>query len=130
MSIDHQILSDAALRSNIPLSAKVERSAASLRIWWSMDIHNLQLAQRGAAWNGAINVFFVQKGGTGKVLDTEQEAYDLRLKKEDYEIYLRTGMAFEKSLVLKPGAKTLRILIADRSNASIGTLIIPLSQVN
>jgi hypothetical protein len=71
----------------------------------------------------------VQKDGTGKVLDTTQEAYDLHLKKEDYDTYLRIGMAFNNSVVLKAGAKTLRILIADRISAAIGSLIIPLAQV-
>jgi VWFA-related protein len=115
--------------SSIPLSAKVERSEGSLQISWSMDIHSLQLTQQGGTWSGAINVVFVQKDGTGKVLDTTQEAYDLHLKKEDYDTYLRIGMAFNNSVVLKAGAKTLRILIADRISAAIGSLIIPLAQV-
>jgi VWFA-related protein len=115
--------------SSIPLSARIERSSGSLKISWSMGIHNLQLAQEGGSWSGAINVLFVQQDATGKVLDMTQEAYDLLLKKEVYETYLQSGMTFDKSLDLKEGATTLRILIADRISAAIGSLIVPLSQV-
>ncbi len=115
--------------SSIPLSAKIERHGASLEISWSMDIHNLQLAPKGGAYSGAINVFFVQKDETGKLLDTAQEAYDLHLKKDDYAAYLRTGMSFNRSLALREGARTLRILVADRTNAAIGSVIIPLSRL-
>jgi hypothetical protein len=79
--------------------------------------------------NGAINVFFVQTDGAGKSLDLTQEAYDVRLNKDEYETYLRTGMTYRRTLVLKKDAKTLRILVADRSTTAVGTLIVPLSKV-
>jgi hypothetical protein len=74
-------------------------------------------------------VFFVQKDGTGKVLDTAQQAYEIYVKNEDYETFLRTEMSDEKALVLKKGAKTLRIVVADRTSAAVGSLIISLSKV-
>lgn len=117
--------------SNIPLSATVAAGGESLKISWTIDVHNLQLQQEGDVSNGAVNVFFVQKDETGKVLDMAQEAYDVhvRLKKGDYESYLRTKMTHNKSLELKKDAKTLRILVADRTNGAVGSLIIPLSKV-
>jgi len=111
------------------LSAKVERSRSPLRSRYRWIFITFSSRQKGATWNGAINIFFVQKDGAGKVLNITEEAFDLRLKKTDYETYLRTGMALNKSIALKLGAKTLRILTVDRSNGVIGSLIIPLSQV-
>lgn len=115
--------------SSIPLSAEIERRKGRLYVSVSMDAHRLQLAQEGAFSNGAINVFFVQQDETGKVLDSEEAAYDLHLTKEEYETYLRTGMPIRRFLELKASAKTLRILSIDRSNATVGSLIIPISQV-
>jgi len=117
--------------SNIPLSATVDAGGESLKISWTIDVHHLQLQQEGDISNGAVNVFFVQKDETGKVLDMAQEAYDVhvRLKKGDYESYLRTKMTHSKALEIKKDAKTLRILVADRTNGAVGSLIIPLSKV-
>lgn len=113
--------------SIIPLSARIERRQGRLEIALSMDFHNLELARNGGMSNGAVKVFFVQKDGTGKVL--ESKAYALQFKREDYKIYLRTGIAFNKSVVLRDGAKTLRIVSVDPLNAAVGSLIIPLSQL-
>jgi VWFA-related protein len=117
--------------SNVPLEATVGANGESLKISWTIDVHNLQLQQEGDVSNGAVNVFFVQKDETGKVLDMAQEAYDVhvRLKKGDYESYLRTKMTHSKVLELKKDAKTLRILVADRTNGAVGSLIVPLSKV-
>jgi VWFA-related protein len=108
--------------ASLPLAAKITRKQESLAISLSMDIH-------GLAWEekGAVNVFFVQQDGTGSVIDSK--AYDLRFKKEDYEIYLKTGIEFNKSIVLKDGTKMVRILAVDRFNGSVGSLIVPLAQV-
>jgi VWFA-related protein len=116
--------------SAIPLWAKVTRSGASFKVSWSIDVHSLQLARQGGTANGAINVFFVQQDDTGKVLDTAEEAYDVHLNydalnKEEYE----TNLTYNKALVLKKDAKMLRILVADRMNAAVGSLIISLSKV-
>jgi hypothetical protein len=115
--------------STIPLSAKVTPGEGSLKILCSIDIHALHLEKKGGTANGAINVFFVQTDGAGKSLDLTQEAYDVRLNKDEYETYLRTGMTYHRMLVLKKDAKTLRILVADRSTAAVGSLIVPLSKV-
>jgi VWFA-related protein len=121
---------DSPLESaSLALSARAELAMKNLKITWSLDIHDLQLTHQGGTASGSINVVFAQKDEAGKVLDMTQEAYDLHLKKEDYETYLRTGMAFHNSLVLKAGAKTLRIVVADRTNAAIGSLIVPLPRV-
>ncbi len=115
--------------SAIPLSAIVTPGEGSFKILWSIDTHALHLEQRGGDAKGAINVFFVQTDRAGKSLDMAEEAYDVRLNKEEYETYLRMGMTYRRTLVLKKDAKTLRILVADRSTGAVGSLIVPLSKV-
>lgn len=115
--------------SSIPMSAKIERRKGALYIAVSVDASRLQLAQDGAYSNGAINVFFVQQDETGKVIGREEAAYDLHLTREQYEAYLRNGLMVKKLLALQQGTKTLRILGIDRSDAAVGSLVIPISQV-
>jgi hypothetical protein len=119
--------------ATIRLEAKLERvnrpKPGSLRIQWSVDIHNLQLAREGDLRTGAINVFFIQQDIAGRELDRVQDAFDIRLTKDNYETYSKSGMIFSNDVQWKEGAATLRIVLSDRSNAAVGSLIVPLSQV-
>jgi hypothetical protein len=115
--------------SAIPLAAKIERRNGALAITVSVDIHNLQLSRENAFSNGAVNIFFVQQTETGKVLNSTEAPIELHLTKEQYEGFLRNGMTIKQLVALKEGVKTLRVLSVDRGNAAVGSLIIPLSQV-
>jgi VWFA-related protein len=117
----------------IHLEAMLERvnrpKPNSLRIQWTVDVRNLQLAREGDLRTGAINVFFIQRDNAGRELDRVQDAFDIRLTKDTYEAYCKSGMKFQNDVQRKEGLATLRIVLADRSNAAVGSLIIPLSQV-
>ena len=119
--------------ATIGLQAMVERvnrpKLNSMRIQWTVDIHNLQLSREADLRTGAINVFFIQQDGTGRELNRVQEAFDIRLTKDYYEAYLKSGMTFHNDVQWKDGAVTLRMVLADRSSAALGSLIVPLSQV-
>jgi VWFA-related protein len=119
--------------ATIGLEAMLERvnrpQPNSLRIQWTVDIHNLQLAREGDLRTGAINVFFIQQDSTGHELDRVQDAFDIRLAKDNYEAYWKSGMTFHNDVPAKDGAATLRIVLADRSSAAVGSLIVSLSQV-
>ena len=119
--------------ATIRLEAKLERVSQPkenlLRIQWTVDIHNLQLAREGDIRTGAINVFLIQQDSSGRELDRVQDAFDIRLSKENYEAYSKSGMIFSNDVHWKDGAATLRVVVADRTNAAVGSLIIPLSQL-
>jgi VWFA-related protein len=119
--------------ATLPLEAMVERANRVkpnlLRIRWTVDVHNLQLAHNGALRTGAINIFFIQQDSAGKELDRVQDAFDIRLTDDNYEEYRKSGMIFHNDVQSKDGLATLRIVLADRSNAAVGSLIIPMSQV-
>jgi hypothetical protein len=117
----------------VPLEATVERvnkpRPNSLRIQWTVDIHNLQLAREGDLRTGAISVVFIQQDSAGKELDRSEDGFDIRLARDTYEAYWKSGMVFQSDVQPKAGLATLRIVLADRSDAAIGSLIIPLSRV-
>jgi VWFA-related protein len=119
--------------ATLPLEAMVERANRVkpnlLRIRWTVDVHSIQLAHNGALRTGAINIFFIQQDSAGKELDRVQDAFDIRLDNDTYETYGKSGMNFVNDVQWKDGAATLRIVLADRSNAAVGSLIIPMSQV-
>jgi VWFA-related protein len=129
---------DAALwspleSSAIPLRATVERGANArpgwLKISYSVDVRSLQLEERRGVWQGEINVVFIQQDAAGRVLDTEQEAFDFNIPKEIYEEFLKKRAEFSRDLRPKPGLATLRLAVVSRQNGSAGSLLIPYSQV-
>jgi VWFA-related protein len=119
--------------SVIPLQARVDRVNQplpnSLKVFCSIDIHNLRLAQTGDFRKGAVSVYVIQQDGTGKVLSQWTKTYDLQLSEKQYAALLKSGMPFNQDVQPKAGVTTLRILVEDPATSDIGSLIIPLSQV-
>lgn len=113
----------------VALSAKLERRKQALAVSLNVDARNLQLSREGLFSNGAINLFFIQQDETGRTIDRTEAPVDLHLTRQQYEAYLRSGLAINKLVVVKDAARVLRILCVDRSDGSVGSLIIPLAQV-
>jgi hypothetical protein len=119
--------------SVVPLQAKVDRVNEplpnSLRLLCSIDIRNLRLVQSGDLRKGAVSVYVLQQDGAGKVLSQWNKTYDLRLSEKQYADLLKSGMPFHQDVQPKSGATTLRVLVEDPATAEVGSLIIPLAQV-
>lgn len=119
--------------SVIPLQAKVDRVNQpvpnSLRVLCSIDIHNIRLVQSGNLRNGAVHVYVIEQDGIGKALRQWDKTFDLQLTEKQYQALLNSGMPFKQDVQPKAGATTLRILVEDPATAAIGSLIIPMSQV-
>jgi|HubBroStandDraft_1064217.scaffolds.fasta_scaffold21024_2 VWFA-related protein len=119
--------------SVIPLQAKVDRVnhplPNSLKVFCSIDIHNLRFVQAGDLHKGAVTVYVVQQDATGKMLGQWGKTFTLQLAEKQYAALLNSGMPFSQDVQPKPGVTTLRILVEDPATAEIGSLIIPLAQV-
>jgi hypothetical protein len=63
------------------------------------------------------------------VLVDRRHKYNLRLTAEQHAAYLKSGLLFRESVEPKEGLATLRILVRDPSNAAVGSVIIPFSQI-
>ena len=89
----------------IPLTARVRRvdnaKPNSLKVSYTVDIHNLQLTQKGDIRKGVIHAIFVQQDTMGNQLETLQEGFNLDLTNENYETYLTSGMTFSRSIDAK-----------------------------
>lgn len=119
--------------SMIGLKARIQRAEQprpySLDIQWSIDVSSLHLARQGDLWKASINVFFMQQDAAGRELDRLQEGFDIRLTQEIYQAYLTSGMAFHHLLDAKGGLTTLRILVINRGDGRIGSLVIPSADI-
>lgn len=128
----------AAIRSPldssvIPLEVKLDRvnqpMPNSIALSGSIGIHDLQLVQSGDTRVGALDITVIEQDETGKVLRESTNRINLRFTEKQYPAILKSGINFRKSVQSQAGVTTLRVLVQNPTTASIGSLIIPLSQV-
>ncbi len=115
--------------STLPLQVEVKHEASSLKVHCVVDVHHLQLARRGDSWVGSVDVFVVQQDKRGKIIDGTRDTHSLQLTREQYESYLKFGMGLAGLIEPKEDMTTIRVLVADRSNAAVGSVIIPVSLI-
>jgi VWFA-related protein len=120
--------------SLIPLQATVERvnqpEPSSLSVACSIDIHNFQWTQSGNLRKGSLAMYVIEQDTAGKVLQKWDKTFNLQFTEEQYAALLKTGMLFRQSVHPHAGVTTLRVLVEDPATNQIGSLIIPLAQVN
>jgi VWFA-related protein len=136
---EDQQMVDTALESPIessviPLQATLSRVSQpepnSLNLSCSIDIRSLQLVQTGNLHKGAVIVYVFEQDQTGKVIYQWDRGYNFQMTDAQYASLLKSGMPFHQYLHPKAGVTTLRVLVEDPSTNQLGSLIIPLSQVN
>jgi hypothetical protein len=115
--------------SAVHVLAQVERTGDELSVSASIDLRDLQLEQTGEESKGAVEVYLVQQDAAGKTLERGHQNMQLSLDRAHYEEYLRTGVFFRHVLHAKDGVKTLRVIAIDRAHSTVGSVIIPLSEV-
>ncbi|HTS11267.1 MAG TPA: VWA domain-containing protein [Candidatus Limnocylindrales bacterium] len=119
--------------SRIPVQVRIDRVekplAHCLSIFGSIEIDKLQLAENAGIRKGAANVITIEQDETGKVLAQSASMIRFRLSGKEYAEYLTKGFPFHQFVQPRAGATTLRILVEDTTTAEVGSLIIPLSQI-
>jgi VWFA-related protein len=119
--------------SAIPLEVKVDRvnqpTPNSMALSGSIGVRDLRLAQSGEIRTGALDITVIEQDETGKVLRESTNRINLRFTEKQYPAVLKSGITFHKSVQPQEGATTLRVLVQNPTNAAIGSLIIPLSQI-
>ncbi|MGB2670403.1 MAG: VWA domain-containing protein [Candidatus Acidiferrum sp.] len=129
----------AALRSpldssSIPVQVRVVRVEEPLphclSLFGLIDIHNLRLEQKGGLRKGAVEVATIEQDETGKILRQSASRINLNFKEAQYLAILKSGFTFHQFVQPQAGVTTLRIFVEDPTTAQLGSLIIPLAQVN
>jgi len=125
----HSALASPLESSAIHVLARVDRGEYDLHVSGSVDLHDLTLSENGGLRKGVVEVFVVQQDALGNVLDQSRSRLNLSLNGEEYSAYLKSGVFFRQNVRAKVGAATLRILAGDPASATVGSLIIPISNV-
>jgi VWFA-related protein len=119
--------------SRIGLTVRVTRTAQpgpdSIHLDLQVSARELMLKPNGDRWQGSVGVSVVQLDAQGKVLDHITDPIKLNLKNESLPQYRDTGMPFGKDVQVKGGLAQLRIIAIDPDSGAMGSVVIPMSQV-
>lgn len=117
----------------IPLEVTVDRASQptpnGLVLTGSVGIHDVHFAETGKLHLAALDLTVLEQDQTGKILHESTHRLNLRFTEEKYSAILKSGITFRESVPPLTGAATLRVLVQDPVTGSVGSLIIPLSQV-
>lgn len=119
--------------STIPLKATVERvdqPPHSLKVLCSIDAHDIRLVQSDGVRKGGVEVYIIEQDETGKVILQSGKTFTLQFPEKQYDALLKSGILFHEYAQLNASAVMLRVLVEDPATSEVGSLIIPLSQVN
>jgi len=101
----------------------------SMSVSATIDLHDLQLVASGGVQKGNVKIVLIQQDAAGRIIGREEQVMKLELTQENYASLLKSGIFFRRVLEPKEGVATLRLLVADPSNAVTGSLIVPASQI-
>ena len=119
--------------SAIPVQVRIQRVDVplpqSLSLFGSIDLHHVTLAESGKLHTGAVAVATVEQNDSGEVLRQSASRITLSLSESQYASYLQSGFPFHQIVQPSAGVTTLRIVVQDTQTAEVGSLIIPLSEI-
>ncbi|HEV1993339.1 MAG TPA: VWA domain-containing protein [Candidatus Acidoferrum sp.] len=106
-----------------------QSSPRTIDLQIGLDTRELLLESKDGRWTGKVYVLLSQLGEGNKRISGEQETFDLNLKPDTYEKFLKIGTKFTGRLTLSPDIVNLRVIAQDASSGSIGTLTIPIRKL-
>ena len=114
----------------IAITASATRTQDRLHLAETFDVSGLDLQPGEGLWKGRAEVVarFLAADGTWAG-DVVAETLTLSLKATTYESALQNGLRHGKELTIPPNAVELKLLVGNAASGKIGTLTIPLADV-
>jgi hypothetical protein len=103
---------------------------ATLRLTMSVDSHGLSLQQNGDASAGKVNEKIVELNERGAILGQTEDTKAFEIPASALEHFHSTGLNWEQKMPLVPGAATVRVIVRDQATGRIGSLTVPLRNIN
>ena len=114
----------------IPIKASVTREEDRLNLEAMLGAESLDLTPDQGLWTGKIEVVarFTTADGIF-ASDAFAQTLTLNLSQTTHDTAMRDGLAYHNEFKIPPKAVELKLLFANPASGKIGTLTIPLSEV-
>jgi VWFA-related protein len=100
-------------------------SARKLELHMGIDPKQLLLKDSETSRKGAVDLFFLQRDGSGKILSAEQQHIIVNLEEKQYEYVAQAAMVFDRHLIVAPEATEIRVVVRDSGSGALGSVTIP-----
>lgn len=113
---------DATQLGLVVRAAKDIPQPGKLRVVMSMDVHNMQLEQKGDRWTGQVDLLFVEQSAADQTPTIMNDSLSLNLTKDTYVQALKSGLRFGKDLDLAKTGYFLRVAVRDTASGNVGSV--------
>jgi VWFA-related protein len=121
---------DSAAISLLVRAVRVDQPPDTVQITGSIGLKNLQMTEQNGVRMGTADIYLLEQDAAGKVLRQSSTHLHLKLTKQQYQDYLKSGIAFRDQLQLDKAAAVLRLIVQDPVTSQLGSVIIPLARID
>jgi len=116
--------------NEIGVTATPSPGSGELTVKVEIATADLGLEQRGDRWMDKLDIFLIQRDDAGLHAQLEGQTLGLRLKPATYQRLMPQGVPFERSIFLKPGMTSVRVLVVDENTGRMGSVTLPASSIH
>jgi VWFA-related protein len=112
--------------TDIGLTAKVvSHSPSTLQVM--IALKDVALEQQQGRWTGKLDVYFIQRDEDTGHASSSGDGVQLALKDSSYQMAMKTGFAYQRSLNPSTKARSLRVIVYDENSGRLGSVTLPAS---
>jgi hypothetical protein len=117
----------------VGMAARIEPSKTKpgfIDIALKVDHGSITLQPSGDRWVGRLDVLFVQREERTDKLTTVGDVIDLNLREPNFLKIQKEDLVYTKQIERAPRTRTLRVVVRDAATGSVGSITVPMAQVN
>lgn len=115
----------------LKLKARVSRiGPAAILVSGNLDVHQLQMGKAGQLRTGAVILASAVYDAPGKMIESSSRLLSLKYTSTEFRRRLSSGLPFQQTVGLAPGATDVRFVAEDPATAAVGSLTIALDAVH
>jgi VWFA-related protein len=122
-------LDAAALGLNARVTRETDEGAPKLKVELTVDPRDISFVQDNNSSRAALDLLFLYQTPTGRKTVGDNISFNLKFTPDQYAQFQRDGLTATKTLDLSPDAVSLRIILRDANTGMVGSLIVPLNEV-
>lgn len=107
--------------------AAIDNGSRKLDLRVKLDASELLLTETNARRAGKVDAIYLQLGPGDVILAADPLTYNLSFGEKEYRVVLKRGYELKESLLIRPTARALRIVVRDSGSGALGSVTIPLS---
>ena len=93
-----------------------------------IDLHEIQMQQKGDRWTGTLQSVFLQMDAAGKIIQADDRTFHPDFDTATYQQALQIGITDTRQVRALPKATQLCIIVRSAANSNIGSIYLPRAQ--